>query len=373
MNKDKAIVYIVLSLVLPITILCFVHISRVTVLHNKLSQVDGEREAVSQNIECRKNECECDCSSQCNLEERCPEFLEENGKKNDDSLVLNDEFKNKFGMSDNDKDIIKYSFSPDGREIYWSDSNAIWKKDISGEIKKLVSAKEFDIEKMKERWKSFGSENLEGINNLSKGITDFELSPDGEYIFYEEVGDYAGCCASPPNIPVPWAWLMKSDGTGRARIEAPKGVDRNTVVFDRWFPDSQKIVFHSVYIDDDYLSGSPLFIVGLDGKNPQLFTPAYQEDNYPKANDKVSIAVGTGPIFSPNGDKMVYIKNLEEIWIANIDGTEKRMVLGADRLGVMAYMNAVIEWGETGGFLSVKISDKRYIFDSKGNMIFESK
>ncbi len=281
--------------------------------------------------------------------------------------ILSEDFKNKFKIVSSNETITRFSFSPDGKEIYWLNGKEIWKKDSNGRIKLLVKAGEINIEAIKKRWEKIEWVNLEEIDKLKGGVESFTLSPDGKYIAYEEIEDYTNCCQAQPNIPVTRIWIMKIDGSENVKINTPSGAERNLMVFDKWFPNSRKILFH-FRASDEPTQGSPFFEIDVNGKNPKVYTAIYQ-DNFLKSNETITI-LGSDPVFSPDGTKMFYIEGWERLWLANINGTEKKMILETDF--PMGNISNIIKWSGSGSSLSVATANRTFVFDKEGEIIFES-
>lgn len=286
--------------------------------------------------------------------------------------MLSKDLKRKHKLIDREEEIIDFAISPDGKEIYWLNGKEIWKRGLDGEIKLLVKAKKVDTEAIKKRWEKVDWVDPKELEKLEGGIVSFELSPDGKYIAYEEIEDYISCCAGSPNIPLSWIWIIKSDGTEKVKIEKPPGGERNVLVFDKWFPDSKRVLFHFRFLDEP-TGGSPFFEVGVDGRNPIVYTAIYQE-HYPKASDTITV-VGSDPIFLPSGEKMVYreggILGEGKVWLANIDGTEKIMIL--KNKGVLPALE-IIKWSKDGNLLLINAQPgETFVFNKKGEIIFKRK
>jgi len=274
-----------------------------------------------------------------------------------DIWVLSKDLKTKYKIIDTKEEVIDFYISPDGKEMYWLNGQEIWKRDSNGNIKLLVKASKFNVEELKKRWKDIGWVNQEDLDKLKGGIVGFEPSPDGKYIAYQEIEDYSGCCAGPPTTPMTWTYIMKNDGTEKVKIERPSSeiISERQIYFEGWLPDSKKIIFSSGYLDEPF-GFPPLFEIGVDGKNPKEYYLSNLDN----------------PIFSPSGEKMAYVEGgifgEGKVWLANIDGTEKIMLLQKEEA---MYVREILKWSEDGSLLTVMV-DKLYIFDKKGNIVFET-
>ncbi len=221
--------------------------------------------------------------------------------QNGDIWVASENFESKYKAIDTKEAITNFAISPDGKEIYWlNEKKELWKRDYDGAIKPLVS-----IEKdMEEVAIKEGIEALNGKTSYLKGeVEGFWLSPDGKFIVYTRLEEFIGCCGGTSNVPVDWVWIMKNDGTEKVAIERPFGVTRNVVIFDKWFPDSKKILFHFQFADES-TQGSPFFEGGVAGKNPKVYSAMYEESLGPDATAVVFVVAE--PVFSPDGTKMAY-------------------------------------------------------------------
>lgn len=177
---------------------------------------------------------------------------------------------------------------------------------------------------------------------------------------------------STPDVPVTGIWIMRADGSEQVKIEKSSEIKRKLTVFNKWFPDSKKILFH-FRDSDEPTQGSPFFEIGIDGKNPKVYTAIYQ-DSFPSAGSTI-VVVGSDPIFSPDGTKMAYTENGERLWLASMEGKEKKMILETQIERDFPLNNAsdMIKWSESGNSLSVTTANKTFIFDKEGEIIFESK
>ena len=280
--------------------------------------------------------------------------------------VSSKDLKNQYKAIDTKEDIIDFAFSADGKEIYWLNGREIWKRDSNGDLKLLIKASEFNIEEFKKKYKDADWISQEDIEKFKGGIKSFQLSPDGKFIAYQEIEDYTGCCGGGLDIPVTWIWIIKNDGTEKIKIDEPLGVWDYFLRFE-WFPDSKRILF---VFSNQYGGGPPFFEVGIDGKNPKIYNAMYQEP-YPEANYEWGVA-GASPVFSSTDDKMAYVEEgyfgEGKVWLANIDGTEKKLLLQKDEA---MYVREILKWSEDGSLLTV-MADKLYVFNKKGDIVLET-
>ncbi len=279
-------------------------------------------------------------------------------------------------------DIESYAFSPDGKEVYWlNQKGELWKKNAKTLVPLAGVPDAIEYKKYRINLEAYRKDYEKNCGDISKALDDkeivrigkvynFQLSPDGEYILYEiykafDLEYYLG-----QHLRFIRLWIMKKDGTEKVEISFPD-VPSYIIHFDGWFPDSKKILFHYTYPDSP-ITGEPFYWVGLDGKNPQIYTGIQVILSW---GDTVTTA-GAAPVFSPLGDKMVYQKGGifgKEIWIANIDGSEQRYI-SEIRLEGNDYFNWKWEWAEDGSLLFLKGDrDRTYIVTKEGEVIYSFK
>ncbi len=304
---------------------------------------------------------------------------------------------------DVEKKIIKnnkatyFDLSPDGEEVYWlNEKGELWKRKegeppqiLAGAPGKIEYEKyRKDVEELRVIWQEyikdyeFQRENMGNLEDIGK-IINFVLSPNGEYLMYEPItSDYTSCCMAPPSISSSWIWIMKNDGTEKVEIEKPIGLRRNKIVFNSWFPNSQGIIFH--FRDfDEYTTQSFYFEIGIDGKNPELYTQAFKffrGDIEIEAKDltaedilEISTTVGSEPVYSPTGKNVAHISEWEHVRLINIETKEGKIILKEKNLPLPGLASSVLVWSEDGNLLAIRGNNKLFIFDKKGSIVFEKK
>jgi len=117
--------------------------------------------------------------------------------------------------------------------------------------------------------------NLKRLTNPpANPVTSFVWSPDGQKI---------ACVMVEQGSPE--IWVLDADGQNQRKLT------ENTH-FISWSPDSKKITFDSTQIS----------IVDIDGKN------------------QLDLSQGTAPVWSPNGLKIAFIGNDDQVYIMDING-----------------------------------------------------
>ena len=103
---------------------------------------------------------------------------------------------------------------------------------------------------------------------------------------------------------------MNPDGTQLKSLFFEKGDD---VPYPRWAPDSNKIIFHCQQSNGQY----DICTINSDGSQLEQIT-----------ND---IAVDKWPSFSPDGNKIAYVSNINqyeslELFVMNRDGSNRQQI-----------------------------------------------
>jgi len=280
-----------------------------------------------------------------------------------------------------------YWISQNG-ELYWIEDGELLKKDKEGKIKILVSKKEMKKEVVKD---------LDGnplFSYLKGKVVWFSLSSDEKYIAYAALEGYTGCCLSLPDIPYTWIWIMRTDGTGKVKIEEPKskasktnggeyseenlGIGMLIPYFD-WIPNTHILLvqFRSVLSSDAVRSGFYKFDV--KGKYLGIFPV--------RESDKPGIVLESptdAPYFSPDGTKMVYFEKeygpsygvIKKMGIATLENGEikdRKIIVLEEDVGIYPSSAINILWSDNGHFFVLFASKKNLLFKANGEKIFEEK
>jgi len=301
--------------------------------------------------------------------------------QNDTVFILNKETGETSKLARIEGPIIDFAISPDGQFIYWLDGKAIWKKNLAGDVKLIHEASEITVETVRRNLKGTRPWSIDEIysdtfaDSVAKEIAQyghlkeiirFELSPDGKYILYEEVENHI--------LISTWLWIMRSDGTDKNRVEMPLVGGADIINFNKWFLNSEKILFHFQNFSQG-VQGSPFFAVGVDGKNPEIYHIGKGTLNL---SDIISVA-DSEPVFSPDGNKVLSIDHdTNTLWLANIDGTNKKSILVSDFLSGIP-SSLILSWSPDGSLFSVKppfvhgfnYEDEILIFNKKGKLIMK--
>jgi Tol biopolymer transport system component len=268
--------------------------------------------------------------------------------------------------------ITSYDFSSDGQELYWvTEAGELWKMDKSGESNPLVTQAN-DMTSV-----TFEDPITETVTTYQKGkVAAFYLSPNGEYIAYETLETFTGCCMSPYDIPVYKIRIMKNDGTSKAVVNEPSGVTRSMLFFDGWFSNSQKVLFH-FSAPDEATQGSPFYEVGVAGNNPGRFTGIDFVNEELSMQDELSyLAItiaGAVPVFSPDGEKMAYVEGgivgEGKSWLSNIDGTDKRPLTTDGEYSLTDF-----SWSNDGRLLLVNSDSvgKFTVFNQQAEILYQT-
>jgi len=264
-----------------------------------------------------------------------------------------------FDLAEISEPIVDLNFSPLGEGFYvLTESGELWKSDLKGKLRPLVT-------KDKDMLEAIQDASYEGERNFLKGkVVGFYLSPDGNYIAYETLEKYTGCCGSSSDIPVTQLRIMKNDGTDKVVVVKPSNVSRELVSFDGWFPDSRRILFHYTH-PDEVTQGSAFFEVGLNGRNYKR----YKAIDFEEREGTITVA-GSSPFFSPKGQQMVYIEGGVlgggRIWMANADGSDKKLLLENEKFNL-----ANIIWSEDASLLLVNGYNQFAVLTSGGKVVYQ--
>jgi len=281
----------------------------------------------------------------------------------DDKLWLLDKDLEKieeYKLTESTEPIVDFSFSSDGHQLYWlTDSGEIWKRNENKEIKQLIT-KESDMSEQTFKDPVTGEES----SYFKDKVMAFYLSPNNNYIAYETLDTFTGCCMSPHNMPVNQMRMMKSDGTGKVAVQKPFEITRSLLFFNGWLSGGNHILFHFSY-PDEATQGSAFYSVGVDGKNPEIFSPI-------NTNKEQSMTIaGAVPIFSPDGEKMAYLEGgifaEGRLWLSDINGENKK-TLGTIEENYFPDFS----WSKDGTILVVNTADKFIIYDRQANEIYQT-
>ena len=294
------------------------------------------------------------------------DFIEENERealflKDGDVWVINKDLDKKYKLIDVEKDIIYFTISPDGKEFYWHNGEEIWKRDINVSDYLLVKADEISedhkellresFEKYKKSFEDFDIE--EELKKIKGGIINFYLSPNGEYIAFDQIESYGGCCGGPPNNPIGGIFIIKNDGTEKIKIERPPQALEWRGVMSFWVWSSEdKIIFSLRDMDENFGS---IYEVGTNGK----FTDGFPLEEF----------------YSPDGTNLVYLEGQEKIKLKDIETGEIKTILESKSLPIpyswFRLISKIVTWSEDGSFLLVKENNNVFVFDKDGNRIDE--
>ena len=268
--------------------------------------------------------------------------------------------KMEYKLAEDADTIIDFAFSYDGQQLYWlTEAGELWKMDKSGGINPLVTQASNMISA------TFEDPITKTVTTYQKGkVTAFHLSARGEYIAYETLETFIGCCMSPYDIPVNQIRIMKNDGTRKVKVQLPAPVyEHELLFFDGWFLDSKKIIFHFMAADAA-TQGSPFFEVGVNGRNPKRFTGI-------ESLEFGGTVAGAVPVFSPDGEKMAYLEGgvvgEGKSWLSNVDGTDKKALITNEK-----YNFTDFSWSNDGSLLLVNSYDEFTIFNQRAEIVYQT-
>lgn len=113
-------------------------------------------------------------------------------------------------------------------------------------------------------------------------------------------------------------WVMNADGTNKTKIlDVPAGGDPS------WSPDGSKLVFYKYINPSDGSEGYDLYIINIDGTGLRQLT-----------NNRSTTATDVSPAWSPNGQKIAFIRYatavgssaIPKIYVINADGSGVRQL-----------------------------------------------
>ena len=255
--------------------------------------------------------------------------------------VISKDLKKKYKISEEE-----YKAIIGKEENYWIEGGELFKKDEEGKIKILVSK-----EKMEEKILDMSFWEMESFSYLKGEVMSFSLSPDGKYIAYETLEGYTACCLAPPTLPITSIWIMRNDGSRKVEIEKPPMAGELVGEWG-WIPNSQMIFVRLTYSDAGF--PSPFYKFGANGKYLGRFEGF--------------------PLFSPDGTKMAETDVWgEEISIVTLEKGEikERKVILKGKTPFVGAASQILQWSEDSSLLLVRGIDEVFLFNSRGQMIFE--
>ena len=133
-------------------------------------------------------------------------------------------------------------------------------------------------------------------------------------------------------------WVMDADGTNQRRITPTLGTGNggrawtaNLVTLGigpDWAPDHADIA----YTDGSVTSGWSVWSMGLDAASPQELT----DDGY-------------GPVWSPDGTRVLYSRGAWEVWVMDADGENQLQLAAAGRCPAWSPDGTRVAYGTTLG------------------------
>ena len=264
--------------------------------------------------------------------------------QNGNIWVIGKDLKRKYKLTEEEyKKIVRKE------KNYWIEDGQLFKKNKEGKIKILVGKDE-----MEEKFLDLSFWKMESFSYLKGKVLNFSLSTDKEYIAYETLEGYTGCCLAPPTFPVTSIWIMKNDGTGKVEIEKPP-LAGEVIEEWGWIPNTHMIFTRLTEPDAGF--PPPFYKFGIDGKCLGSFE-------------------GLFPLFSPDGTKMAYLDAWEkEVGLATLkkgEVKEKKVIL-KDKIPFVGSPSRILQWSEDGNLLLVRGVEEVFLFDSKGEIVFKQR
>jgi len=261
--------------------------------------------------------------------------------QNGNIWVVSKDLKKKYKLTEEEyKKIVRKE------KNYWIEDGQLFKKDKEGKIKILVGKDE-----MEEKFLDLSFWEMESFSYLKGKVLNFSLSTDKEYIAYETLEGYTGCCLAPPTLPVTSIWIMRNNGTRKVEIEKPP-LAGEVIEEWGWIPNTH-IIFARL-TEPDAGSPPPFYKFGVDGKCLGTFEGF--------------------PLFSPDGTKMADVNVWkEEIGVAILEKGEikERKVILKGKTPFVGSASQILQWSENSSLLLVRGVEEVFLFDSKGEMIFK--
>ena len=169
-----------------------------------------------------------------------------------------------------------------------------------------------------------------------KSMTDISWSPNGRWIAY------AGNALGPIKGHQMDTDLFLISPDGRRHRQLPDQVGKRPIDYV-WSADSRSVFYHI------WPTGRPAEIwqLNINGKqNPKKYNPYHKGITYTGCDQRYS--------FSPNGKEIAYISATQGVYVANIDGTNRRRVFDNDRFKLLYD----VDWAPNGQHLVFSASKK---------------
>lgn len=209
--------------------------------------------------------------------------------------------------------------------------------------------------------------NSVGATTTPIRVVKMHPSPDGKWVAAEVKDGFTSAGGGVNNYPLTWLYISSKSGGRDVRMQAPNNEEiegRDVLRFGEWLPDSSGVLVFFQH-PDEATQGSAIYKVTLDGKIAKDTTLPYARDNA----DNMSPA-STMPVFSPDGHRVVYIKDEHEVWLGTIGESKAKLLVSAENLFNPA---EVIKWSFDGRVLTVVtgqgLDPKVFKFNSEGETI----
>ncbi|MBI2451188.1 MAG: PD40 domain-containing protein [Parcubacteria group bacterium] len=218
----------------------------------------------------------------------------------------------------------------------------------------------------------------EKITSRAKATGIYSISPDGEYIVFENIEKekplgYDPVLRAQVTDIATALYIVKTDGTALFKLKTPEGFEKAD--FEAWYPDGKKALLRTLTEDSQMRTQTILFWELDIVKNTIKKFDSYGDFS------RIPKGLMPPPIFSPDGKQFAYTANAA-VRLASMDGTQVKTILTMSLANGAEYFSASA-WSPDGKKLVVNggcclasenyITPKALFFDDDGNFLFEVK
>ena len=187
---------------------------------------------------------------------------------------------------------------------------------------------------------------LQQLTNSSEFEGYPDWSPDGNRIAYVRASDFE-------NQNSREIWIMNSDGSAQTKLgqgESP-----------RFSPDGRKLVYTSASDIKD--QSSTLQLMNVDGT--EAMTLIEDPDHSFQ-----------WPTWSPDGKRISYVRDRNELWIADVDGDNQIQIATDEEFSSQTYFIGIHTWSPDGKQIAFERSERSrvwniWIINTDGNNLYQ--